>query len=404
LPDALWKYRQERGGAITSVDFICYEGFDALPAAYEAAFGARWESDFFSSPAWFRYLVRYFFPDRQEFRLWAAEEAGRPLMLFPVRRTQLQPNTLGALSLLSASHWENSVPLCLLFAEGVDREALLTAFFRYLRSEQPYGEEGPFDTVRVWPLDPGGEEAGIVRRALRRAGFWVQPYKNSVNRHETLSEPGYAAYFEKRSYNFRYHVRRRRRQLEREHKLQFDLYTTPDNLDRGITDYREVAAASWKKPVSMVGPVHIDFIRAAIAAGAGRLGIMLLDRRPVSTQFWVVADGEAHCVRLAYDEALSKKSVGIVHTDEMIRHVLDADGAQRLNYGYGNEDYKAKWMKEMRIMHGVMAYNPATKWGRRYGLKSIVGSSLKQWLVVKPISAWLERRERDRKPRSVRRR
>lgn len=110
---------------------------------------------------------------------------------------------------------------------------------------------------------------------------------------------------------------------------------------------------------------------------------------PVSTQFWIIAGGIAHCVRLAYDKAWAKKAVGNVHTNMILRHLLDEDHVDGLSFGYGSETSKAKWMREHRILYGLMAFNPYTRAGLRYGLKNILGSFFKKCFVVWPTISYL---------------
>ena len=367
--------------------FTSYAGFDELPPGALEAFGDQVGREYFFQPRWFRYLVRHFYSRPEEFRVWLGTAAdGTPALLMPLRETWLDPKALGAHTVQAASHWENAAPLCLLTNDAAGRrEDILAAFFRFLRSRNADAKDGAFDALRIWPLELAGEDGKAIRRALRRAGFWLQRYKNSFNRYEAVEGMDYEAYLQSRSSNSRYDIGRKTRRLERDFSLAYDLYKGPLGLERGIADYEHISEASWKKPMSMVGPHHTDLLQDTMEAGVGRLSILKLDGQPVSVHFWIISDGTAHIVRLAYDQHFEKQGVGVVHTAEMVRMALDDDHVREINYGYGNDSYKARWTKESRVLYGLMAFNPGTLRGLRFAVTNILGSLLKAWLVIAPL-------------------
>ena len=367
--------------------FTSYAGFDELPAGALEAFGDQVTREYFFRPVWFRYLIKHYYRRPEEFRIWLGTAAdGTPALLMPVRETWFDPKVLGSHTLQAASHWENTAPLCLLTNDAAGRrEDILAAFFRFLRSKHADPEKGAFDTLRIWPVELAGEEGKTIRRALKRAGFWLQRYQNSFNRYEAVEGMDYEAYLQSRSSNSRYDIGRKTRRLEREFSLTYDLYKDPQGLERGIADYEHVSEASWKKPISMVGPHHTDMLRDAMEAGVGRLSILKLNGQPVSVHFWIISDGVAHIVRLAYDQRFEKQAVGVVHTAEMVRRALDDDHVREINYGYGNESYKARWTKDSRVLYGLMAFNPGNPKGLRFAVTNILGSFLKAWLVIPPL-------------------
>ena len=114
--------------------------------------------------------------------------------------------------------------------------------------------------------------------------------------------------------------------------------------------------------------------------GCLRLGILRLDGVPAAVQFWIVSGGTAHCARLAYDESYKKLAVGVVLTNFMIAHVLDQDRVNKLDYGYGRDEYKRGWMKNARDYYGFIAFNPSTPLGRIFAVWHVQGHRLKSWI------------------------
>ena len=140
--------------------------------------------------------------------------------------------------------------------------------------------------------------------------------------------------------------------------------------------YEEVYQASWKPDEGAPA-----FLRALAeqegAAGALRLGIARKDGKPLAAQLWLVENGEATIHKLAYREDAKALSPGTVLSMAMFRRVLDEDRVSAIDYGTGNEAYKADWMDERRTLWRVRAYNRRTLRGLagagRRALSSLVG-------------------------------
>jgi hypothetical protein len=296
------------------------------------------------------------------------------LLLFPLRLCFVDYSAIGARTLGAISHPENYAPIALFFAEKCGaRDVLLTFLFRDLRRSMTR-----VDMFRLWPIDVNSEIWGLLRSALNGAGYWLQVYGNSHNRYENTANVGYEAYFSNRSANLRYSVRRRQRALEKSGHLELILHRTSEGLEGFIADYISVSLASWKEPESMVSEETLSLIRLTARSGALRLGLLRHNGLAVAVQFWIVAGGVAYCSRLAYREDFKERSPGVVLTNFMIKNFLDNEQIGRIDFGYGEEDYKSGWMNNSREYHGVLAFNPYTRNGFIHGLKNILGRPIKR--------------------------
>lgn len=371
----------------------CFDGFAALPLEHRALLDAACRDDFFCSPAWFGHLMGHFYPGAHRVQVYALEQAasGEPRLLMPLRACQIDYSAFGARTLGSISHPENYAPVAMIFSADVtDRERLLIHLLKYFRS----GGDSPglpVDLLRLWPVDTASDEGRMLRRALRKAGFWTQVYANSYNRYEDTVGLSYDEYFAQRSANLRYSVRRRQRALEKTGQLELALYTGSDGLDQAIEDYYAVSLGSWKEAESMVSEDMLALIRLAAAKGCMRLGILRFDGVPAAAQFWIVAGGVGHCSRLAYHDDFKQQAVGVVLTNFMIAHVLEDDHVSRIDFGYGEEDYKGGWMKDARDYYGFLAFNPRTRQGLLHGLKNILGRPVKR--LAKAVLVMLRLRQ-----------
>jgi hypothetical protein len=126
--------------------------------------------------------------------------------------------------------------------------------------------------------------------------------------------------------------------------------------------YEEVYRASWKPEEG-----SFAFLRALAeqegTAGTLRLGIARKDGEPVAAQLWTVENGTAWIHKLAYREDAKSLSPGTVLSEAMFRAAIDEDRVERIDYGTGDEPYKADWMDRRETLWRIEAFNPRTLGG-----------------------------------------
>ncbi len=143
----------------------------------------------------------------------------------------------------------------------------------------------------------------------------------------------------------------------RDASVTFDVITGGDRLDVGIAAYEAVYARSWKEPEPFPG-FAAAIMRAAAAAGVLRLGLLRRDGMPVAAQYWTLVAGTATVHKLAHDAAARKISPGTVLTARMLRHLLEHDHVTALDFGRGDDAYKAGWTGRRRGRIGVLLCPP----------------------------------------------
>lgn len=122
-------------------------------------------------------------------------------------------------------------------------------------------------------------------------------------------------------------------------------------------DYRAIYAESWK-PEEGSWEFMRAFAEAEGAAGALRLGVAYREGAPVAAQLWHVENGRATIHKLAYAESAKEHSPGSILSEAMFRHVIEQDRPQLIDYGTGDQAYKADWMDEARPLFRVECFHP----------------------------------------------
>jgi hypothetical protein len=373
-----------------------YKSYSELPESFSPLLEQANEKGFFHTQPWFQFLLEHMW-ESDELRLYTVEDAsGLPLLLAPLRLTIFDGAVPYAKTLASIGHKENYSVLCLLFNPAVDIPPLqvLTTLFEAIRHPKRYDQPHAVDVLRLWPVAAESELAALVGQALRKSGYWVQPYANSFNRFENTSGLSFDEYFNKRTSKQRYNVKNRVKKLEETGTLDISFYTgdgPQEELQRGIDGYVLGTVESWKSPASMASRSMLKLIRLAAEEGCLRLAVMKLEERPVAAQFWIVAGGVAHSMRVGYNEDYKKMALGTVLTKHTLEYLLDRDKVDEIDFGYGNETYKKVWMKDSRDYSGFIAFNPATPRGVFFAAKHIVGQPVKRFiarvlrLILRPL-------------------
>lgn len=121
-------------------------------------------------------------------------------------------------------------------------------------------------------------------------------------------------------------------------------------------DYEAVYNSSWKPPEGSPALMR-ELAEREGAAGTLRLGLAYLDGRPVASQLWIVENRVATIHKLAYAEDAKQHSPGTVLSMEMFRRAIDVDKVAVIDFGIGNDGYKAEWMTEAEPLYALTAYD-----------------------------------------------
>jgi CelD/BcsL family acetyltransferase involved in cellulose biosynthesis len=132
--------------------------------------------------------------------------------------------------------------------------------------------------------------------------------------------------------------------------------------DSAWADYEAVYADSWKPEEG--SPAFLRAMAEAEgAAGCVRIGICRIDGVAVAAQFWTVENGVAYIHKLAHRISAHELSPGTILSAALFRHVIDVDRVGSIDFGTGNDAYKADWMDASAPLDRVIAYNLRTPAG-----------------------------------------
>ena len=200
--------------------------------------------------------------------------------------------------------------------------------------------------------------------AFRAAGWIVFARPATASWRLSVAGRSFADYWAARPSRLRNTAERKAGALATEVHRGFD--------PRTWADYEEVYAGSWKPAEGSPA-----FLRALAEQEDARLriGIARHQGRPVAAQMWLVEDGTATIHKLAYREDASRLAPGTVLSMAMFRAAIDEDRVARIDYGTGDEAYKAEWMDERHDLWRIDAFDPARLTGLAAAVRA-AGSAL----------------------------
>ncbi|KPP96577.1 GNAT family N-acetyltransferase [Erythrobacter sp. HL-111] len=219
---------------------------------------------------------------------------------------------------------------------GERGDRLLVEIARQLKSK------GHRVTLAPVPQEDGS--AGRLARAFRAAGWRVEVTRCDVNHVLHVRGRSFAQYWAGRPGRIRNTLKRKGRKVETRILCHFDA--------EAWSHYERIYAASWKPREDHPAMLR-DFARAEGAAGRLRFGMAWHQGTPVAAQCWTVEGGTAFIHKLAHLESHRHLSAGTTLTAALFEHVIDRDGVAVVDFGSGDQPYKADWMEEIRPRYQI---------------------------------------------------
>jgi hypothetical protein len=213
-------------------------------------------------------------------------------------------------------------------------------------------------------------EADRVCRAFDRARWVATSHESTVNWTVATDDLSFEDYWAGRPGELRSTVKRK----AAKNCIATKVFTSFDG--NAWADYEAIYAASWK-PEEGSPDFLRDMALTESAAGTLRMGIATIEGEAVAAQLWTVENRHAIIHKLAHLESAKEQSPGSVLTAAMFEHVIDRDRVTLVDFGTGDDRYKADWMDCRTPLYTVQLFNPRQPsglWGAaKAGLSGIVG-------------------------------
>ena len=308
-----------------------YDDWDAVRLAAGGALDRARRDSLFDRLSWFRLIADHAPPPGKLLALRAGGDRNAWLLL-----------TIEGRCARAYANWYS-----LRFGAIGGDAPLLEALARSLRARRP-----AIERVELYPLAAGDP----LPAAFGAAGWLTSVQAASTSWQIDTKNMDFDAYWATRGSRLRNTAKRKTKAAS----LEIVLHTRFD--PEAWSAYEAVYARSWKPAEGSPA-----FLRALAeqegAAGTLRLGIASKDGKPIAAQLWLIESGVATIHKLAYVEEARDLSPGTILSVAMFRHALDIDKVERIDFGTGDDGYKADWMDRSEPLNRMIAFNPSTPGG-----------------------------------------
>lgn len=220
--------------------------------------------------------------------------------------------------------------------DGEHGDRLLAEIARQLRSRG--------SRVTLEPVPDEDRSATRLARAFADAGWRVEVTRSDINHVLHVGDQNFAEYWADRPGPLRTTLKRKAKKVEAKVLTDFD--------DALWDEYERIYASSWKPDEDQPAMLR-QFAREEAAAGRLRFGMAWHEGDPVAAQCWTVENGTAFIHKLAYLESARKLSAGTTLSAALFEHVIDTDGVSLVDFGTGDQSYKADWMNAVRPRYRI---------------------------------------------------
>jgi CelD/BcsL family acetyltransferase involved in cellulose biosynthesis len=293
---------------------------------------------------WWRLFTRTVMASSEGARMFALRRGGRPVAVLPVNFDEGLVELGGMAGALVNFYSTLYAPIANDDVTGLD----LLPLVQRLRHDA----DGKHATLQFEPMDPEAPQTAALEWALAESGYAVERYACSGNWYLPVLQD-WDAYLQSRPGELRNTIRRMQLKLQA-HEGRVEIVQSPQDLARGLEAFQAVYARSWKRREPLAGFVA-ELTQMCARRGWLRLGLVWLGDRPVAAQIWVVNASRAMIYKLAYDEDFKRFAPGTVLTAALMRHVIETDRVQEVDFLVGDEPYKKQWMTHRRDRCGLVA-------------------------------------------------
>jgi hypothetical protein len=316
------------------IEVKAFDDIEAVAADADGALDRAMQRHLHDRLEWFR-LAEAYRPSQGRARIWRADdgEGGRAWLFLSVNRS-------GGAEALALWYTLAFRPV---FAGEGDRTAMIAAIAKALRDDR-------IVSVALAPVPENDGTLALLRDGFAAAGWWTRARPESVNWVADTEDQNFASYWRARPGALRSTAARKAKATD----LDIAIHRTFDSDAWAV--YEQVYAASWK-PAEGSPPFLRALGRVEGAAGTLRLGIARHEGEPVAAQLWTVENGVATIHKLAYVDEAREISPGTLLSAAMFGAAIDADHVGLIDFGTGDDAYKADWMDRAQPLHRFIAFD-----------------------------------------------
>jgi hypothetical protein len=359
---------------------VCYQSLEQLPLIYQDLFSGKSSGlNFFSTWFWYKNFLKTALDDGYDIYLLGVEnqDGSNAFALLPMCAKKNNYMLMRFRILNAASNYYTSVFGLISNDQDENRHENIQLLVRFMaRKRKLWG------SIDLHPLDRDDFQYATFIAAFKENYYSVKEYFCFGNWYLEVGQRNFSSYLEGLSSKLKNTLRKKTKHLESSSGYRIEIATDDENLQERIVEFEQVYGNSWKN--SEPNPKFIrGLIRGVAKDGKLRLGLMYVNELPIAAQIWIVHNGAALIYKLAYDRQFSHLSAGTILTAHLMKHVIEYDHVQVIDYLSGDDLYKQDWMAHRKERWGLRAFNTHTLAGKMASMRHIELPNL--WLSLKKM-------------------
>lgn len=369
LREQLRSYRKSEGAA---APVSVYQSISELPQSPRQLLERASSDGFSCSFAWYKNFASHAVDPSDSVRMYTVlAPTGRSAIgILPMVETAPNPAKRGR-HLRALSNFYT--PLTgLVVGGGQDAHLCARAIAATLVKDRPR-----WSSIDIHPVDPLSSQYEALVDALKSEGYIVHKYFCFGNWYLLVDGRSFAQYFSTLPSRLRNTIERKEGRLRASGLIRVDIIRSTVDLEPAIDAYERVYLESWKVPEPYPDFMR-GFIKTIAEQGWLRLGLLYIGGEPAAAQVWIVQSQVAAIYKLAYSNRFARHSPGSILSAHLMKHVIDRDKVQSVDYLVGDDHYKKDWMTHRRERWGIVAYSPRTLSGLASAGKEFAGDTFRR--------------------------
>ena len=368
----------EKNGVMNFIEYKCLAD---LPETYLELFEVQAQTNMYLTKYWYKNMIEFGLEKDVRLHIYSIEEqkSGMPLLLMFTRSPAGQNGSryagwnLGGGSLASLTNFQSSYYSCVV-ANDLNKPE--DAF--YVLSKGIAENDNQWHMIDINLMDPGSLSYAALKSAFVKNGYHVYSYFYKGNWYENFGEKQFSSYVSSRDKSSKKAIQnylRKYRKLVKNERIDIDIYTDAEFVEKVLNIYHKVYDTSWKEEDYFPG-FYDGLIRQTAEQGSLRMLIISIDRIPAAIEMAIVTGGQGVMMRTAYNQEYNRESVGSIAILKMIEYLLEIDGVSEIDFGTDDDPYKAVWVKNRRERWGLVFFNRKTIQGNIYFLRYLFGIAI----------------------------
>jgi CelD/BcsL family acetyltransferase involved in cellulose biosynthesis len=219
--------------------------------------------------------------------------------------------------------------------------------------------------VTMWPVE-SGRDSSVLERAA--ATHRYSSASRVIGRSPFIPlAPGWESYRAERATKMLSEIRRRRRRLEADGELSFEVSDGREALRERLDEGLRVEAAGWKgrdktaiATRAAARAFYEDVCEWAVRRGMLRLAFVRLDGRAIAFDLCFEDNGVHYLLKTSYDPKLARYGPGALIRHDMIERAFTL-GLERYEFLGHDEPWKHQWATDFRQRILVRFFAPTAR-------------------------------------------